>query len=253
MSLVSEQCISFVKQFEGFCADVEPDCVGVPTLGYGMTGSEIAGLSHVTEEQATQLLRNHINNDYATPIKRDLDSKGVQLNQNQFDALVSMAYNVGVGSLLNSTLYKNICAGVRDASTITEDFCMWDKAGGRTVDGLLRRRQAEAQMFFNSGNSASSSLDKKYTYVEANIMGDKNIAVVQASLNLIKIYDDDNTPLVVDGILGERTKQAYIRFQEVIDVPRTGIWDNTCNQALCYICNWYKWMSQNNRWNFNGN
>ena len=84
-------------------------------------------------------------------------------------------------------------------------------------------------------------------------MGDKNIATVQAALNQIKIFDNDNKPLVVDGLGGERTKQAYIRFQEVIDVPRTGIWDNTCNTALCYINRWYKWMNQNNRWNFNGN
>lgn len=153
MSLVSEQCVDFVKSFEGFSATVYKDCVGVPTLGYGMTGKEIEGLSSVTEAQASQMLEKLLNSSYAQPIKNDLDSKGISLNQNQFDALVSMAYNVGVGSVLNSTLYKNICAGARDISTITEDFCMWDKAGGNVVQGLLRRRQAEAQMFFGIGNT----------------------------------------------------------------------------------------------------
>lgn len=151
-SLVSKQCVNFVKGFEGFYSKPYYDCVGVKTLGYGMTGSEIAGIDYVTEEQASQMLENLLNNKYAQPIKDDLDSRGVKLTQNQFDALVSMAYNIGTGGLLGSTLYRNICNGVRDVDTITADFEMWDKGGGKVISGLLRRRKAEAQMFFENGN-----------------------------------------------------------------------------------------------------
>lgn len=210
MSLVSEQCINFVKQFEGFCADVEPDCVGVPTLGYGMTGQEIAGLSHVTEEQATQLLRNHINNEYAAPLKNDLDSRGVHLNQNQFDALVSMAYNVGVDSVLGSTLYRNVCQGVRDVNTITQDFCMWDKAGGRTLEGLLRRRKSEAAMFFGSGNIQSN--------VSNQSVSDSSIANLQRELNSLI-----NANLVVDGLTGPATNAAVKEFQSLMGLAADGI------------------------------
>lgn len=133
-----------------------------------------------------------------------------------------------------------------------ENYAIWQYSECGSVPGVNGNVDLNVSgSNFNFINKRT--LDKRYMYLEANIVGDKNIAVVQASLNLIDIFDDDNKPLIVDGILGERTKQAYIRFQEVIDAPRTGIWDNACNQALCHICNWYKWMSQNNRWNFNGN
>ncbi|MPU14864.1 glycoside hydrolase family protein [Acinetobacter baumannii] len=156
MGLVSKQCVDFVKEFEGFYPTPYYDIVGVKTLGYGMTGKEIEGLSSVTEAQASRMLENLLNNKYALPIKQDLDRRGVKLNQNQFDALVSMAYNIGTGGLLGSTLYRDVCNGVRDRERITNDFCMWCKAGGQTVYGLLRRRREEAAMFFGSGNTAST-------------------------------------------------------------------------------------------------
>jgi len=152
INLVSPQCVDFVKSFEGFSATPYYDIVGVKTIGYGMTGSEIAGLYSVTEKQASDMLKNLLNNNYALPLKNNLDSKKVNLNQNQFDALVSMAYNVGINGLLGSTLYRNVCAGVRDVNTITENFCAWSYAGGKVIAGLLRRRKDEANMFFGSGN-----------------------------------------------------------------------------------------------------
>lgn len=149
-NLVSKECIAFIKKFEGFSATVYNDMVGVPTLGYGMTGKEIKGLTKVTEVQASDMLTRLVNDNYATPIKKDLDSKKVLLNQNQFDALVSMAYNVGVGGVLSSTLYKNVVKGIRDKSTITSNFQAWSNAGGVRVKGLFRRRTEEANMFLKT-------------------------------------------------------------------------------------------------------
>jgi GH24 family phage-related lysozyme (muramidase) len=152
MSLVSQKCVDFVKSFEGFSSVPYLDAVGVKTLGYGMTGAAIANLTSITEAQASQMLENLLNNNYATPIKSNLDSKGVKLSQNQFDALVSMAYNIGVSGLLGSTLYKNVVAGIRDKATITSNFQAWSNADGKRLDGLFRRRTSEAEMFFRNDN-----------------------------------------------------------------------------------------------------
>jgi GH24 family phage-related lysozyme (muramidase) len=179
-SLVSKQCVNFVKGFEGFYSKPYYDCVGVKTLGYGMTGSEIAGIDYVTEEQASQMLENLLNNKYAQPIKDDLDSRGVKLTQNQFDALVSMAYNVGTGGVLGSTLYRNICNGVRDVDTITADFCMWDKGGGQVISGLLRRRKAEAAMFFDNNNDKVEEEKKVENLVIYNYGTDMHSAEILA-------------------------------------------------------------------------
>lgn len=157
--LVSPQCVDFVKSFEGFYPTPYFDMAGVKTIGYGMTGPEIEKLSSVTEKQATEMLKNILNSKYAQPLKDNLDSKGISLNQNQFDALVSMAYNVGISGVLGSALYKNVCAGIRDVTTITENFCAWSYADGVVVAGLLRRRQEEAKMFFGSGNKLEGEND----------------------------------------------------------------------------------------------
>lgn len=149
-SLVSDLLINFVKSWEGFTATPYLDEAGVKTLGYGMTGDEIEGIASITEEEATAMLKDWINKKYALIINSDLESKGVSLSQNEFDALVSFAYNCGTEGLLGSTLYKNVVAGVRDASTITTDFQMWSNANGTRSQGLYNRRTKEANIFLNA-------------------------------------------------------------------------------------------------------
>ena len=149
-SFVSSECIDFIKSWEGFYSTSYYDCVGVKTLGYGMTGDEIEGIESVTETQATEMLKEWINNKYAPVLKADLDSKGATLKQNEFDALVSFAYNCGTAGLLGSTLYKNVVAGVRDTNTITSNFQAWSNGGGKRIEGLYRRRTKEAAIFLNA-------------------------------------------------------------------------------------------------------
>jgi GH24 family phage-related lysozyme (muramidase) len=154
-SLVSDALIDFVKSFEGFSATPYQDEVGVWTLGYGMTGNEIEGIESVTESEATQMLKDWINKKYAPVIKTDLDSKNITLTQNEFDALVSFAYNVGTAGVLGSTLYKNVVAGVKDSATITANFRAWSYAGGKLYQGLYRRRTDEANIFLNGDYTAN--------------------------------------------------------------------------------------------------
>ena len=69
------------------------------------------------------------------------------INQNQFDALVSFAYNLGPANLKSSTLLKKVNANPED-ETIAAEFMKWVKAGGKTLKGLVRRREAESQLYF---------------------------------------------------------------------------------------------------------
>ncbi|EES51368.1 glycoside hydrolase family protein [Clostridium botulinum] len=149
-SLVSSKCIDFIKSWEGYFAKPYYDCVGVKTLGYGMTGKEIEGLEYVTEEQATNMLKDLIENKYAPAVKKDLDSKNITLKQHEFDALISFAYNCGVVGLVGSTLYKNIVSGIRDKNIITSNFQVWSNGGGKRIEGLYRRRIKEAAMFLSA-------------------------------------------------------------------------------------------------------
>ena len=94
------------------------------------------------------MLKDWINNKYDLVIKSDLYYRGIVLNQNEFDALVSFSYNCGTDGLINqSTLYKNVVAGVRDSATITANFQAWSNGGGMRIEGLYRRRIKEAAMF----------------------------------------------------------------------------------------------------------
>ncbi|WP_105176839.1 lysozyme [Clostridium cagae] len=149
-SLVSDKCINFIKSWEGFIKEGKKyyDCVGVLTQGYGLTGDEIKNLpEQISEPEAAALLKKIVNNKYAKAIKEDLDSKSINLKQNEFDALVSFAYNCGTSGLLGSTLYKNVVAGIRDKDTITSNFQAWSNGGGKRIEGLYRRRTKEAAMF----------------------------------------------------------------------------------------------------------
>lgn len=157
-SLVSDACIKFVENYEEFHSEKYDDGTGVITQGYGCIGDEIDDWGDaITEDVAAAKLKELINNKYATVIKADLDSKGVTLTQNEFDALTSMAYNIGTSGLLSSTLYKNVVAGVRDVETITENFTRWSKAtvngDSVTMEGLLKRRKDEAAMFISGSYS----------------------------------------------------------------------------------------------------
>jgi len=197
---ISQDGINFVKGFEGFRGSVYNDLVGVATLGYGMTGTSIKGLTSITELVASTMLEDLINRNYGNPLSKDLARLGVILNQNQFDALTSMAYNVGVAGLLGSTLYRDIANGIRDKNTITKDFAMWCKAGGNTVQGLVRRRSEEATMFLKATNNVILTTAK----VSApQPTGHADIKILQKELNL-----QCKANIKVDGWGGKLTLAA---------------------------------------------
>lgn len=130
-----------IEKFEGLRLTAYQDMVGVWTIGYGHTGPDVKPGLVISQQQAVQLLINDLarfNNGVNALVT-------VKLNQNQFDALVSFSYNLGLGSLQNSTLLRLLNAGNFQAAA--DQFPRWDRAGGKEVAGLLARRNAERALF----------------------------------------------------------------------------------------------------------
>lgn len=139
----SESLIQKLKEFEGLRLEAYLDAAGVPTIGYGHTRHVTLG-DRLTEYWADQLLREDVRN-----VVRDISQLGVVRTQGQMDALVSFAFNLGIGRLLRSTLLKKIRSGA-SMHQIRKEFMRWVYADGKRLKGLEKRRQWEAERFFQS-------------------------------------------------------------------------------------------------------
>lgn len=142
----SQAGIDLIKSFEGFRSAPYRDAVGIPTIGYGMTiypdGRKVTMSDKpITEAQAVEGLRNLLGR-YEQAVERYAQ---IKLCQHQFDALVSFAYNVGNEALRTSTLMRYLNQG--DITSAANQMLRWNRAGGRVLAGLTRRRQAERAMF----------------------------------------------------------------------------------------------------------
>jgi lysozyme len=142
--------INLIKDFEGFESSPYKCPAGIPTIGYGATfytkGKKVT-LSDkpITEANASKLLQ-----DMLVSFEKYVDSYCVDtITQNQFDALVSFCYNLGPANLKSSTLIKKVNINPNDP-TIRAEFMKWTKAGGKTLKGLVRRREAEANLYFTA-------------------------------------------------------------------------------------------------------
>lgn len=139
--------ISLIKSFEGKELKAYKDPVGIWTIGFGHT--DAAGLPKVTpglvisESQALEILKTDLR-QYESAVARNVK---VPLTANQFAALVSFTYNLGEGNLKSSTLLKKLNAG--DYTGASKEFGKWNRAGGKILSGLTRRREAERQLFLS--------------------------------------------------------------------------------------------------------
>lgn len=150
-SKASANIIYYIKGIEGFAPNIYKDSVGVTTLGYGMTGSELNGVSTpMSEESATKHLANNLNNSYYSKVLSILKSKGVtNFKQREVDAFTSFAYNLGVGAFAKSELLAKYVKGERGES-IHKEFKEYVHAGGKVSNGLVRRREEEWKIFSGS-------------------------------------------------------------------------------------------------------
>jgi lysozyme len=149
MRKVNKAGIDLIKSFEGLKLKPYLDAVNVATIGYGTieypNGKRVTvNDPAITEEEAEQLLMHEVNKK-AEAVEKLVK---VQINDNEFAALVSFAYNLGVGNLSKSTLLKCLNSH-EDRQKLAEEFLKWNKAGGKVLAGLTRRRQAEKALFLH--------------------------------------------------------------------------------------------------------
>jgi lysozyme len=139
--------IKLMHDFEGCKLTAYLCPANVATIGYGSTyyedGKPVKLGDTITQERANQLFEA-IAEDFAKRVRTLLR---VTLNENQFSALVSFAYNAGVANLNKSTLLRKVNANPLDP-TIDAEFLKWNKANGQVLAGLTRRRQAESKLYF---------------------------------------------------------------------------------------------------------
>lgn len=157
---ISDTGLAIVQAFEG-CHRAVPgrpgyfkaykDPIGVLTIGWGHTNHHEPKFDAATvwsQEQCDEALRVDLAG-FERAVERHVT---VALKQHQFDALVSFAYNCGEGNLRKSTLLKRVNAG--DFKAAAAEFAKWNKAGGKVLAGLTRRRRAEARLFAGAVNEA---------------------------------------------------------------------------------------------------
>ena len=132
--------LALIKKFEGCELKAYQCSAGVWTIGYGHTKDVVEGME-ITQEQAEQMLVDELH-EYESYINKYVT---VALSQNQFDALVSWVYNLGPANLTASTMLKVLNSG--EYEDVPAQMKRWNKAGGKVLEGLIRRREAEACLF----------------------------------------------------------------------------------------------------------
>lgn len=146
--IISSKLRELVKHFEGCKLTAYVCSAGHNTIGYGNTfyenGVKVKPGDKITQQRAEELL-DVILIKFVQQTNEVIKSS---VNQNQRDALTDFAYNCGLGNLKSSTLLKKVNADPND-KTIREEFMKWNKGGGKVLNGLTRRREAEANLYFS--------------------------------------------------------------------------------------------------------
>ena len=184
---ISEKGLNLIKKFEGCRLEAYRDPAGVLTIGYGHTHGVQEGM-RITRETADEYLRD----DCAAAEKNvnGFDAK-YHWNQNQFDALVSFAFNLGSINQLTAN-------GTRSIAEISAKIPEYCHAGGKKLSGLVRRRSAEKELF---DTPAETNAEKRALDQEA-------VRSLQEAINADGITDADGKALVIDGIKGPDTTAA---------------------------------------------
>lgn len=205
---IGQAGLALIKQYEGCRLAAYRCAAGVWTIGYGHTAGVHSGMT-ITQAQADAYLRQdiakfegYVNNPAYVPITE-------QLNQNQFDALVSFAFNLGAGNL------RKLCKG-RTAAQIAQAMTQYCKANGKVLAGLRRRRAAE-QALFNKPVSAATPAQNQNTE-------DYNMKTIKKGSkgNAVKVWQII-IGAAADGIFGSGTESATKTWQSNHGLAADGI------------------------------
>lgn len=143
---ISQNGINLIKSYEGLKLTAYKPTPAEPhyTIGYGHSASDVRADETITQATADSLLAQDVSKfeaGVAALIK-------IPVNQNQFDALVSFAYNVGLGNFKTSTLLTLV--NKKDFKDAANEFGKWNKSGGKVLAGLVKRREAEKELFLKA-------------------------------------------------------------------------------------------------------
>ena len=210
---ISQNCIDLVKKFEG-CRLLGYICpAGVPTIGYGYTGlingQKITTETTITAGQAEDLLAADLER-FAKHVQK-FDSK-YHWTQNEFDALVSFAYNVG--SINQLTKNKT-----RTKAEISQAMLYYNKANGKKLAGLTKRRKAEQALFLKTEDSREDDVTVtiELPVIKRDSKGN-SVRVLQTLLNA-----NGHSCGTVDGLAGKKTIAAVQKFQQKHGLTVDGI------------------------------
>jgi lysozyme len=188
---LSNEGLEAIARFEGLRLSAYRDAAGVPTIGYGHTGGVQMGQT-ITRARALALLRQ----DAQTAVEGVRQAVHRDISQGQFDALVSFAFNVGVGAMRGSTLVRKLNAG--DRTGAAAEFLKWTRAGGRVLPGLVARRKIEQAMFLHG---AASGVHKWLTENEARWVAEYD--------RLLNAGEDVNRRRVLRRVMTEQRKRIW--------------------------------------------
>ena len=142
---VSSKGLELIKEFEGFSSVAYLCSAKKATIGYGNTfwedGTPVKIGDQISKERAETLLK-HVVDNFSVAVEVDIK---IEVTQNQFDAMVSLAYNIGLGAFKNSTLLGQLNRG--NFVGASQEFLRWDKSNGKPLLGLTRRREREKLLF----------------------------------------------------------------------------------------------------------
>lgn len=220
---VSQKCIEMVKEFEGCYLEAYQDVVGVWTIGYGITSSDKAITGKTVKKgmkislaTAEKWLVQSLNLKYL-PLVMKYQNK-YHFNTSQIDALVSFAYNIGsIDGLTNK--------GTRSIEVIESKILAYNKAGGKTLRGLTRRRMAELELFRKGPKKYDGTWPKLPSrgYFQEGDSG-KEVEKLQMLLCWMNVYKNED----VDGKYGQKTTEAVRDLQKKVKTPQNGKFGNKC-------------------------
>jgi lysozyme len=147
MRQINAAGLALIKTFEGCRLTAYLCPAGVWTIGYGSTGRHVHHGMRITPDQAEDLLKIDLERFEAAV---DAATHAVPTTDNQFSAMVSMAFNCGEKAYLRSSIRRWHCAGKPKLAAAA--FLLWVKAGGRKLGGLVRRRAAESRLYLSPDN-----------------------------------------------------------------------------------------------------
>lgn len=206
----SQRGIDLIKQFEGFRAQAYKCLVTEKyyTIGYGHYGPDVRFGQVITQREAEELLKHDIERFEAAVNKYYYT---YEFTQAEYDSLVSFAYNIGSIDQLTAN-------GTRSKEVIAEKMLLYVNSGGHRIEGLVRRRKMEHDLFLSDSAAPAPKYALAVPTLRRRCKGDK-VKVLQTNCN-----DFFGSGLIIDGIFGEKTQDAVRFMQSALGCTMDGIY-----------------------------